>query len=319
MVTTDGDPLTDLRNGSASDSSPEGYVFESRIGQASPSHTRHISVRDRLAQRQRVRSPVLKVTCSNHVSVIHERVSTVRSPRSSTSVAANAIKNFNLKRNPRKVRWTKARKVAGKEMAVDPTFELEKRRNRPVKYDRDLVGGDAARHGAGPGGPIQKSGGAPQEPHGQAPRDPRARAREDRRAPSSRRAAAPSRPGTGVSRSPPFCHGTRRACLAQRRSALLARLACRRDLLRRRGSSPGPPEPAGFYVDSVCASIGTPPRRVLASRHRCETLLIHIIEVGAARRRAGTYINTVQQGSRSLNALLAPLRDAPIITAQSLR
>ena len=50
-------------------------------------------------------------------------------------------KNFNLKRNPRKVRWTKAfRKVRGKEMAVDPTFELEKRRNRPVKYDRDLVG-----------------------------------------------------------------------------------------------------------------------------------------------------------------------------------
>ena len=50
-------------------------------------------------------------------------------------------KNFNLKRNPRKVRWTKAfRKVRGKEMSVDPTFEMEKRRNRPVKYDRDLVG-----------------------------------------------------------------------------------------------------------------------------------------------------------------------------------
>lgn len=50
-------------------------------------------------------------------------------------------KNFNLKRNPRKVRWTKAfRKVHGKEMTVDATFEMEKRRNRPVKYDRDLVG-----------------------------------------------------------------------------------------------------------------------------------------------------------------------------------
>ncbi|KAI2500935.1 metallochaperone-like domain [Fragilaria crotonensis] len=28
----------------------------------------------------------------------------------------------------------------GKEMAVDSTFEFEKRRNRPVKYDRDLMG-----------------------------------------------------------------------------------------------------------------------------------------------------------------------------------
>ncbi len=48
---------------------------------------------------------------------------------------------FNKKRNPRKVAWTKAfRKTRGKEMAVDSTFEFEKRRNRPVKYDRDLMG-----------------------------------------------------------------------------------------------------------------------------------------------------------------------------------
>eukprot|EP01051_Picozoa_sp_SAG22_P024229 SAG22_NODE_6623_length_830_cov_1.339261_1_plen_81_part_01 len=43
--------------------------------------------------------------------------------------------NFKMKRNPRKVRWTKAfRKAAGKEMAVDPVFDFEKKRNRPVKY-----------------------------------------------------------------------------------------------------------------------------------------------------------------------------------------
>ncbi|KAL3802935.1 hypothetical protein ACHAWO_003567 [Cyclotella atomus] len=49
--------------------------------------------------------------------------------------------NFNKKRNPRKVAWTKAyRKTRGKELAVDSTFEFEKRRNRPVKYDRDLMG-----------------------------------------------------------------------------------------------------------------------------------------------------------------------------------
>ena len=44
------------------------------------------------------------------------------------------------KRNPRKVRWTKAfRKSAGKELAVDPIYEFEKRRNVPVKYDRNMV------------------------------------------------------------------------------------------------------------------------------------------------------------------------------------
>ncbi|KAK4880885.1 hypothetical protein RN001_004204 [Aquatica leii] len=44
---------------------------------------------------------------------------------------------FKRKKNPRKVRWTKAhRKTVGKELAIDPSFEFEKRRNVPLKYDR---------------------------------------------------------------------------------------------------------------------------------------------------------------------------------------
>ncbi|KAI2630802.1 ribosome biogenesis protein RLP24 [Hypoxylon sp. NC1633] len=49
-------------------------------------------------------------------------------------------KNFKMKRNPRKLKWTKAfRKAAGKEMTVDSTLQFAARRNVPVRYNRDLV------------------------------------------------------------------------------------------------------------------------------------------------------------------------------------
>ncbi|KAL9102492.1 MAG: hypothetical protein Q9163_002357 [Psora crenata] len=45
-----------------------------------------------------------------------------------------------MKRNPRKLGWTKAfRRAAGKEMTVDSTLTFAARRNIPVRYNRDLV------------------------------------------------------------------------------------------------------------------------------------------------------------------------------------
>ncbi|KAK4949932.1 hypothetical protein LTR10_011774 [Elasticomyces elasticus] len=52
-------------------------------------------------------------------------------------------KNFKMKRQPRKLKWTKtARALRGKEMIVDQNLLLSqfaKRRNAPVRYDRNLI------------------------------------------------------------------------------------------------------------------------------------------------------------------------------------
>jgi len=52
-------------------------------------------------------------------------------------------KNFKMKRQPRKLKWTKtSRALRGREMIVDQNLLLSqfaKRRNAPVKYDRNLV------------------------------------------------------------------------------------------------------------------------------------------------------------------------------------
>ncbi|MCJ1329596.1 ATPase-activating ribosome biosynthesis protein [Thelotrema lepadinum] len=45
-----------------------------------------------------------------------------------------------MKRNPRKVKWTKAfRKARGKEMVVDSTLQFAARRNVPIRYNRDHI------------------------------------------------------------------------------------------------------------------------------------------------------------------------------------
>ena len=47
---------------------------------------------------------------------------------------------FKMKRNPRKLAWTKSfRRAHGKEMTVDSTLAFAQRRNIPVRYNRDLV------------------------------------------------------------------------------------------------------------------------------------------------------------------------------------
>lgn len=54
--------------------------------------------------------------------------------------ASKCRKNFGMKRNQMKVKWTKTfRKANGKELAVDSTMDFEQRRNTPVKYNRELL------------------------------------------------------------------------------------------------------------------------------------------------------------------------------------
>ncbi|XLS75442.1 hypothetical protein HN51_032307, partial [Arachis hypogaea] len=56
------------------------------------------------------------------------------------SYRSKCHKNFKMKRNPRKVKWTKAyRRVHGKDMTQDSTFEFERKPNRLERYDRNLA------------------------------------------------------------------------------------------------------------------------------------------------------------------------------------
>ncbi|KAF2260898.1 hypothetical protein CC78DRAFT_619849 [Lojkania enalia] len=49
-------------------------------------------------------------------------------------------KNFKMKRNPRKLAWTKSfRRAHNKELIVDSTLQFAARRNVPVRYNRDLI------------------------------------------------------------------------------------------------------------------------------------------------------------------------------------
>jgi large subunit ribosomal protein L24e len=55
--------------------------------------------------------------------------------------ASKCRKNFGMKRNPMKLKWTKTfRKAHNKELTNDTVLEFEQRRHVPVKYNRELVG-----------------------------------------------------------------------------------------------------------------------------------------------------------------------------------
>ena len=48
-------------------------------------------------------------------------------------------RHFKAKHNPKKMRWTKAfRKTHGKELLYDKTLEFERRKEEPIRYNRDL-------------------------------------------------------------------------------------------------------------------------------------------------------------------------------------
>ncbi|KAF2728006.1 hypothetical protein EJ04DRAFT_478072 [Polyplosphaeria fusca] len=79
--------------------------------------------------------------CSHPVYPIGKGITFVRNDAKAFRFCKSKChKNFKMKRNPRKLGWTKAfRKAHGKEMTVDSTLQFAQRRNVPVRYNRDLV------------------------------------------------------------------------------------------------------------------------------------------------------------------------------------
>lgn len=52
---------------------------------------------------------------------------------------SKCTKHFKAKHNPKKMKWTKAyRRSHGKELMFDKSLEFEKKREEPVRYNRDL-------------------------------------------------------------------------------------------------------------------------------------------------------------------------------------
>ena len=78
--------------------------------------------------------------CSSNVYPGHGVVFVRNDSKSFRFCSSKCNRLFKSKKNPRKMKWTKAYRAAhGKEMTCDPVREFEQRRNEPVRYNRDLM------------------------------------------------------------------------------------------------------------------------------------------------------------------------------------